>query len=208
MDQSAVAAKSGRGSGYFNYVATSHPATNVTAAVVGHFTSEDEINLVIAKNNVLSLSTLCINGLKCVKESAIFGNIDLLKCVRPIWSSKDLIFTMTSRFDCMLLSVELSADDNTMYDIKTLARGQVKEKGRTESECGVCCSVDPSNQYIALHLYVGDLKIIPISNQVSSGLKPIEISVNSIRIEEDNVISMCFFIQLRRTNNCVHVPRQ
>lgn len=53
----------------------------------GNFTSETDLNLVIAKNSRLEIFLLSPEGLKPIKEVGIYGKIAVLKLFRPAVSA-------------------------------------------------------------------------------------------------------------------------
>lgn len=58
-----------------------------TVDFVGNFTSETDLNLVIAKNSRLEIFLVTPEGLKPIKEVGIYGKIAVLKLFRPAVSS-------------------------------------------------------------------------------------------------------------------------
>lgn len=51
--------------------------------LIGNFTSEVDLNLVIAKNSRLEIFLVTAEGLKPIKEVGIYGKIAVLKLFRP-----------------------------------------------------------------------------------------------------------------------------
>lgn len=51
--------------------------------IAGNFTSETDLNLIIAKNSRLEIFLVTPEGLKAIKEVGIYGKIAVLKLFRP-----------------------------------------------------------------------------------------------------------------------------
>lgn len=49
----------------------------------GNFTSETDLNLIVAKNSRLEIFLVTPEGLKPIKEVGIYGKIAVLKLFRP-----------------------------------------------------------------------------------------------------------------------------
>lgn len=60
-------------------------------AFVGNFTSERDLNLIVAKNSRLEIFTVTPEGLKPIKEVGIYGKIAVLKLFRPAVSGASYI---------------------------------------------------------------------------------------------------------------------
>jgi DNA damage-binding protein 1 len=57
--------------------------------IAGNFTSESDLNLIVAKNSRLEIFLVTPEGLKPIKEVGIYGKIAVLKLFRPAVSSCD-----------------------------------------------------------------------------------------------------------------------
>lgn len=53
------------------------------AFFTGNFTSETDLNLIVAKNSRLEIFLVTPEGLKPIKEVGIYGKIAVLKLFRP-----------------------------------------------------------------------------------------------------------------------------
>lgn len=62
--------------------------TNFTVHFIGNFTSETDLNLIIAKNSRLEIFLVTPEGLKPIKEVGIYGKIAVLKLFRPAVSNE------------------------------------------------------------------------------------------------------------------------
>lgn len=66
-----------------NYIVSAQKPTVITHAVVGNFTSPNDLNLVLAKTNRVELLSITPSGLKPFREVPIFGRIATVKAFRP-----------------------------------------------------------------------------------------------------------------------------
>ena len=87
-----------------NYLVTAHHPTAVTACAtgpcplrrtlilyiltqfrssLGNFTSEDDLNLVLAKNNLVEVLSVMPEGLRTVKNFHVNGKVEVMKFFRP-----------------------------------------------------------------------------------------------------------------------------
>uniref|UniRef100_A0A673MWR0 DNA damage-binding protein 1 n=1 Tax=Sinocyclocheilus rhinocerous TaxID=307959 RepID=A0A673MWR0_9TELE len=67
----------------YNYVVTAQKPTAVNACVTGHFTSAEDLNLLIAKNTRLEIYVVTAEGLRPVKEVGLYGKIAVMELFRP-----------------------------------------------------------------------------------------------------------------------------
>jgi DNA damage-binding protein 1 len=67
----------------YNYVVTAQKPTAVSAAVVGHFTGEKDLNLIIAKNTRLEIHLVTPEGLKPLLDVGIYGKLACMHLFRP-----------------------------------------------------------------------------------------------------------------------------
>lgn len=59
---------------------------NVFSSASGHFTSADDLNLLIAKNTRLEIYVVTPEGLRPVKEVGMYGKIAVMELFRPkVW---------------------------------------------------------------------------------------------------------------------------
>ena len=79
----------------YNYVVTAQKPTAVSAAVVGHFTGEKDLNLIIAKNTRLEIHLVTPEGLRPLLDVGIYGKIACMHLFRPKVSYvKSIVFTL------------------------------------------------------------------------------------------------------------------
>ncbi|KAK2508545.1 hypothetical protein MC885_016074, partial [Smutsia gigantea] len=67
----------------YNYVVTAQKPTAVNGCVTGHFTSAEDLNLLIAKNTRLEIYVVTAEGLRPVKEVGMYGKIAVMELFRP-----------------------------------------------------------------------------------------------------------------------------
>uniref|UniRef100_A0AAY4BHT8 Damage-specific DNA-binding protein 1 n=1 Tax=Denticeps clupeoides TaxID=299321 RepID=A0AAY4BHT8_9TELE len=67
----------------YNYVVTAQKPTAVNACITGHFTSAEDLNLLIAKNTRLEIYVVTAEGLRPVKEVGMYGKIAVMELFRP-----------------------------------------------------------------------------------------------------------------------------
>uniref|UniRef100_A0AAQ4PI40 DNA damage-binding protein 1 n=1 Tax=Gasterosteus aculeatus aculeatus TaxID=481459 RepID=A0AAQ4PI40_GASAC len=108
----------------YNYVVTAQKPTAVNACVTGHFTSADDLNLLIAKNTRLEIYVVTAEGLRPVKEVGMYGKIAVMELFRPKGESKDLLFILTSKYNACILEYKQTGES---IDIITRAHGNVQD---------------------------------------------------------------------------------
>nr|CAB3236585.1 DNA damage-binding protein 1 [Phallusia mammillata] len=168
----------------FNYVVTAHKPTAVNQCITGHFTSPDDLNLLITKNSRLEIFTVSAEGLKPVKELNIYGKIAIAKLFRPEGEKKDLLFILTEPYHGSILSYKTKDDGNC--EIVTKASGDLCDPVGRPPETGVIGIIDPTSKLIGLRLYEGVFKFLPYDPS-SEELRPF-----NVRIEELSVIDAQF----------------
>ncbi|XP_064399977.1 DNA damage-binding protein 1-like isoform X3 [Halichondria panicea] len=145
-----------------NYIVTAYKPTAVTEAVVGNFTSPTDLNLIQAKGNSLVVNLVTPEGLKPVVEVSIYGRISLMQLMRPKEEPQDMLVLMTARYHLIVISY-----DKASGEIITRAHGDIKDRVARPTEGRQNGIVDPECRVIALHLYAGLLKVVPL--QLDSG---------------------------------------
>lgn len=169
----------------YNYVVTAHKPTAVTNCITGHFTSENELNLLIAKNTRIEIFTVAAEGLRPVKEINIYGRVAVMKFFRPEGEKKDFLFVLTERYHgCILYYNKIEGSDS--FEIVTKASGDLSDPVGRPPETGVIGIIDPSSKLIGLRLYEGVFKFLPY-DPTSDELRPF-----NVKIEQLNVIDAQF----------------
>eukprot|EP00240_Pyramimonas_obovata_P000173 CAMPEP_0118957844 /NCGR_PEP_ID=MMETSP1169-20130426/62317_1 /TAXON_ID=36882 /ORGANISM="Pyramimonas obovata, Strain CCMP722" /LENGTH=1091 /DNA_ID=CAMNT_0006905945 /DNA_START=129 /DNA_END=3404 /DNA_ORIENTATION=- len=165
----------------WNYCVTAHKPTSVTHSCVGHFTSETEVNLIIAKYTRIEIHKLTAEGLEPMLDVPIYGRIATMKLFRPPGETKDWLFLSTERYKfCVLTYNEHTGE------LETRAHGGVQEKVGRPTDHGHIGIISHDCSMIGLHLYDGHFKVIPIDEK--GQLK----EAFNIRLEELQVIDMVF----------------
>ncbi|KAJ3593559.1 hypothetical protein NHX12_005893 [Muraenolepis orangiensis] len=177
----------------YNYVVTAQKPTAVNACVTGHFTSTEDLNLLIAKNTRLEIYVVTAEGLRPVKEVGMYGKIAVMELFRPKGESKDLLFILTSKYNACILEYKQNGDS---IDIITRAHGNVQDRVGRPSETGIIGIVDPECRMIGLRLYDGLFKVIPLDRDNR------ELKAFNIRLEELQVIDVHFLYGCQAPTVC------
>ncbi|KAJ8248901.1 hypothetical protein GJAV_G00228990 [Gymnothorax javanicus] len=167
----------------YNYVVTAQKPTAVNACITGHFTSAEDLNLLIAKNTRLEIYVVTPEGLRPVKEVGMYGKIAVMELFRPKGESKDLLFILTAKYNACILEYKQNGES---IDIITRAHGNVQDRIGRPSETGIIGIVDPECRMIGLRLYDGLFKVIPLDRENR------ELKAFNIRLEELQVIDVHF----------------
>ncbi|XP_076011861.1 DNA damage-binding protein 1 [Genypterus blacodes] len=177
----------------YNYVVTAQKPTAVNACITGHFTSADDLNLLIAKNTRLEIYVVTAEGLRPVKEVGMYGKIAVMELFRPKGESKDLLFILTSKYNACILEYKQTGES---IDIITRAHGNVQDRIGRPSETGIIGIVDPECRMIGLRLYDGLFKVIPLDRDNR------ELKAFNIRLEELQVIDVHFLYGCQAPTVC------
>ncbi|XP_057204005.1 DNA damage-binding protein 1 [Triplophysa rosa] len=177
----------------YNYVVTAQKPTAVNACITGHFTSADDLNLLIAKNTRLEIYVVTAEGLRPVKEVGMYGKIAVMELFRPKGESKDLLFILTAKYNACILEYKQNGDS---IDIITRAHGNVQDRIGRPSETGIIGIVDPECRMIGLRLYDGLFKVIPLDRDNR------ELKAFNIRLEELQVIDVQFLYGCQAPTVC------
>ncbi|XP_043089547.1 DNA damage-binding protein 1 [Puntigrus tetrazona] len=177
----------------YNYVVTAQKPTAVNACITGHFTSAEDLNLLIAKNTRLEIYVVTAEGLRPVKEVGMYGKIAVMELFRPKGESKDLLFILTAKYNACILEYKQNGDS---IDIITRAHGDVQDRIGRPSETGIIGIVDPECRMIGLRLYDGLFKVIPLDRDNR------ELKAFNIRLEELQVIDVQFLYGCQAPTVC------
>uniref|UniRef100_A0A8C4I3W6 DNA damage-binding protein 1 n=1 Tax=Dicentrarchus labrax TaxID=13489 RepID=A0A8C4I3W6_DICLA len=177
----------------YNYVVTAQKPTAVNACITGHFTSAEDLNLLIAKNTRLEIYVVTAEGLRPVKEVGMYGKIAVMELFRPKGESKDLLFILTSKYNACILEYKQNGES---IDIITRAHGNVQDRIGRPSETGIIGIVDPECRMIGLRLYDGLFKVIPLDRDNR------ELKAFNIRLEELQVIDVHFLYGCQAPTVC------
>ncbi|KAL1007004.1 hypothetical protein UPYG_G00080550 [Umbra pygmaea] len=177
----------------YNYVVTAQKPTAVNACITGHFTSAEDLNLLIAKNTRLEIYVVTAEGLRPVKEVGMYGKISVMELFRPKGESKDLLFILTAKYNACILEYKQNGES---IDIITRAHGNVQDRIGRPSETGIIGIVDPECRMIGLRLYDGLFKVIPLDRENR------ELKAFNIRLEELQVIDVQFLYGCQAPTVC------
>ncbi|XP_051580476.1 DNA damage-binding protein 1-like [Myxocyprinus asiaticus] len=177
----------------YNYVVTAQKPTAVNACITGHFTSAEDLNLLIAKNTRLEIYVVTAEGLRPVKEVGMYGKIAVMELFRPKGESKDLLFILTAKYNACILEYKQNGDS---IDIITRAHGNVQDRIGRPSETGIIGIVDPECRMIGLRLYDGLFKVVPLDRDNR------ELKAFNIRLEELQVIDVQFLYGCQAPTVC------
>uniref|UniRef100_A0A8C2DRN6 DNA damage-binding protein 1 n=1 Tax=Cyprinus carpio TaxID=7962 RepID=A0A8C2DRN6_CYPCA len=159
----------------YNYVVTAQKPTAVNACVTGHFTSSEDLNLLIAKNTRLEIYAVTAEGLRPVRELGMYGKIAVMELFRPKVIMHKLKFKA-----CIIRSF---FSDCT-------------EEAHVNTSAGVIGIVDPECRMIGLRLYDGLFKVIPLDRDNR------ELKAFNIRLEELQVIDVQFLYGCQAPTVC------
>ncbi|KAK9499626.1 hypothetical protein O3M35_002639 [Rhynocoris fuscipes] len=162
-------------------------STAIEQCVSGHFTSEIDLNLIVAKNSRLEIFLVTPEGLSQMEEVKIYGKIAVMLLFRPQNSLKDSLFILTNRYNAMIL--ESKFIDNEL-EIHTRAHGNVADRIGKISENGIIAVIDPYGRVICLRLCDGLLKIIQLDNN-SNELKAVNMRIEETEIQDLNFLYGC-----------------
>ncbi len=114
---------------------------SISSLFPGYFTGEDDLNLVLAKNNMVEILKVTPEGLRTIKNFHINGKVEVLKFFRPPGAAKDRLFVVTYRHNAMILEVEGGSGPD--MEIVTRAHGDVGDRIGKKSETGTLAVIDP-----------------------------------------------------------------
>jgi DNA damage-binding protein 1 len=147
----------------------------------------------------LEIHTLSSDGLQPVYDVPIYGRVATLFLWRPAGEQTDLIFLTTERFQFCVLAFEGGK-------IVTRANGDLRDNVGRPAEHAAIAIIDPRCRLIALRIYDGLLKLIPIGPAASGSASAAASSAPSgagalrepfnVRLEESTVIDLCFLAGL------------
>uniref|UniRef100_A0A673XZR3 DNA damage-binding protein 1 n=1 Tax=Salmo trutta TaxID=8032 RepID=A0A673XZR3_SALTR len=161
--------------------------------LLSHFTSAEDLNLLIAKNTRLEIYVVTAEGLRPVKEVGMYGKIAVMELFRPKGESKDLLFILTAKYNACILEYKQNGES---IDIITRAHGNVQDRIGRPSETGIIGIVDPECRMIGLRLYDGLFKVIPLDRENR------ELKAFNIRLEELQVIDVHFLYGCQAPTVC------
>eukprot|EP00611_Tribonema_gayanum_P012338 TRINITY_DN2295_c0_g1_i5.p2 TRINITY_DN2295_c0_g1~~TRINITY_DN2295_c0_g1_i5.p2 ORF type:complete len:243 (-),score=52.11 TRINITY_DN2295_c0_g1_i5:252-980(-) len=165
----------------YNYVVTAQRPTAVTHSLLAHFTSAQDANLITAKGNRLNILTVTEDGLQGIHDAPLYGSVACMEAFRLPGESQDLLFILTARYQFCILGY-----DTQSGEIRTRGKGNLVDRIGKPADVGRLCSIDPQSRLIALYLYEGVLKVIPIDAR--GNLK----DAFNLRLDEFQVLDIQF----------------
>lgn len=156
----------------YTYAACSHPASAVNFSLSCNFISAAAHDLVIVKNNHIEVYSVTEEGLNMKIDTALYGRITAISPFRFHNSHTDVLFILTESKNFCVLEY-----DAEVQQIVSRAKGNVKDRVGKDIDNGPIGMIDPDGKLIAMLLYEGLLKVVPIEN---TGLK----EAFNLRIEE------------------------
>ncbi|VDO74386.1 unnamed protein product [Heligmosomoides polygyrus] len=141
-----------------NYIVSAKKASVVTDAVVGNFTGDEDMNLILAKVNRLEIVKVASDGLKVVQEVPVFGRIETIRLFRPKNETRDSLLILTAKNHLAVVAWDVERNE-----LKTRAAGNVCDRVGRPSDYGQLLHLSSHSanfQLIALRIYDGTLKII------------------------------------------------
>jgi len=174
----------------FFYTSTVQRSNAVTHAVTGHFTSANELNLILAKTDRIEIYLVTPSGLKLLLEENIVGSIAALQCFTPkrakwlrsrmtdpsvledpqakrqvarlleMGAGQDLLFLANDEFRFAVL-----AFDPAGSEVKTLSYGSWNTPPSADhvADGGMSVRIDPTSSCIVLHGHRGLLQLVRLT---------------------------------------------
>ncbi len=140
-----------------HYMVTCQGPTAITHSLVASFTGKDVVNLIFARPNRIEIHLVMEDGLKGLHDVPIYGCIACMDVFRVPGESQDMIFILTERSHFCVLSY-----DANKSEIRTRGLGDMSDHIGQQVQEGKLGVVDPQCRMVALHIYEGALKIIPV----------------------------------------------
>uniref|UniRef100_A0A3Q0KTB3 DNA damage-binding protein 1 n=1 Tax=Schistosoma mansoni TaxID=6183 RepID=A0A3Q0KTB3_SCHMA len=179
---------------HFYHVTTQRP-TAVVKTCTGHFTSPNDLNLLICKNTYVEVFEVTCEGLKLVRDVPINAKIVAASLFRRKDRETDSLFLLTHKAGVAIIEC---VRNNDSVEFVTVASGSVEDRSARIIDQGFDVLIDPGANYIVVRLYHGLLKIILlqcIGEKIGTDfLDTNQWTVNtySVRIEEGNIVDMAF----------------
>ncbi len=141
----------------FNYIGILHRSTSISHSLSCKFLSNNILNLIIAKNNIIEIYNLKSNGLETTPYLNIFGNIIILENIPSNKSQCDNLFVLTEDLDYAIIS-------SNEGKIENLVKGTIKEDiGKKQDK--ILYSLNNDKNYIVISAYKNILNVICLDIQ-------------------------------------------
>lgn len=142
----------------YQYVVTAQKPTCVSHSLAGNFTSPNDRNLIIGKCTLIEIHKITEEGVQPILEVPIYGRIASMEMFKPPNEKQDYLFLITESYDTCVLKYNSETNE-----IETVAAGSMEENVERPTENGIHAIIDPLCRMVALQLYEGSLKIIPLN---------------------------------------------
>ena len=145
----------------YNYIANISKSTAVTHCLSCNFFSQEKLNLILSKNDIIEFYDLTKEGLVKNNFINIFGKIEiLLNIPSHEKNKKDNLFILSEDLDFALLSF-----NNNSNNIDTILSGSVHEEiGRKQD--GVFYSLDLMKNFLIISAFKNIFKLICVNNEM------------------------------------------
>ena len=145
----------------YNYIANISKSTAVTHCLSCKFFSQEKLNLILSKNDIIEFYDLSKEGLVKNNFINIFGKIEiLLNIPSHEKNKKDNLFILSEDLDFALLSF-----NNNSNIIDTILNGSVHEEiGRKQD--GVFYSLDLMKNFLIISAFKNIFKLICVNNEM------------------------------------------
>ena len=145
----------------FNYIANISKSTAVTHCLSCKFFSQEKLNLILSKNDIIEFYDLTKEGLVKNNIINIFGKIEiLLNIPSHERNKKDNLFILSEDLDFALLSF-----NNNSNNIDTILSGSIHEEiGRKQD--GVFYSLDLMKNFLIISAFKNIFKLICVNNEM------------------------------------------
>ena len=145
----------------YNYIANISKSTAVTHCLSCKFFSQEKLNLILSKNDIIEFYDLTKEGLVKNNFINIFGKIEiLLNIPSHEKNKKDNLFILSEDLDFALLSF-----NNNSNIIDTILSGSVHEEiGRKQD--GVFYSLDLMKNFLIISAFKNIFKLICVNNEM------------------------------------------
>lgn len=116
-------------------------------------------------------------GLDPVLDVPLYGRIAGLEKFRPTKDGLDLIFVSTERYKFCVLGI-----DPERKTFVTKSNGDLRDRNEAAADFGQLVFIDPESRMIGLHLYRGQLKIIPVNSKTGALHDAINLKLDELHV--------------------------
>ena len=145
----------------FNYIANISKSTVVTHCLSCNFFSQEKLNLILSKTDIIEIYDLTKEGLMRNIYINIYGKIILMISIPSHEKNKkDNLFVLSEDLDFALFSY-----NNNSNNIETILCGSINEEiGRKQD--GVLYSLDLMKNFLLLSAFKNVFKLICVNNNM------------------------------------------